>query len=227
MPSPSTLADLRRGRLILVGIALAVLLLTTATTYTVVWDRNPSASTAPTQTGTEPMRLPAIETTPGTTDLPAVVSTSDPDAFARGVAEAIFAWDTTTLVTRKDHLERLIEVADPTGESTPGLVFDLSGYLPTQLAWAELAKYRTRQWLTTSSVTTPRTWADAHAQAGEQLLPGTTARTIHGTRHRAGMWDGEPVASERAVAFTVFIVCGPSYPRCHLLRLSMLDTPLD
>ena len=41
------------------------------------------------------------------------------------------------------------------------------------------------------------------------------------------MWEGEPVASEHDVAFTVFIVCGPSYPECHLLRLSMLDKPLD
>ncbi|WP_262852275.1 ParB N-terminal domain-containing protein [Mumia quercus] len=38
---------------------------------------------------------------------------------------------------------------------------------------------------------------------------------------------GEPVASEHTVAFTVFIVCGPSYPECHLLRLSLLDKPLD
>ena len=226
MPYPSTPTDLLRRRLILAGI-MVTLLLSAALAYTVLLHRSPSSNTAPSGAGSEPLTPPAIETKPVVADLPALDSTSDPDAFARRVAEAIFVWDTTTLVTRTDHLERLVEVADPTGESTPGLVLDLSSYLPTPDAWADLAQHRTRQWLTTSSVTTPSTWAEAQAQAGDQLLPGTTARTIHGTRHRAGTWDGEPVASEHAVAFTVFIVCGPSYPHCHLLRLSMLDTPLD
>ena len=225
MPYPSTPADQRRRGLILAGITVT-LLLSAALAYTVLVHRS-SSNTAPPGPGSQPLTPPAIETKPVVADLPALDSTSDPDAFARRVAEAIFVWDTTTLVTRTDHLERLIEVADPTGESTPGLVFDLSGYLPTQPAWADLAQHRTRQWLTTRSVTTPTTWAEAQAQAGDQLLPGSTARTIHATRHRAGTWNGEPVASEHNVAFTVFIVCGPSYPRCHLLRLSMLDTPLD
>lgn len=226
MSYPSTPVDLRRRRLLLASITVT-LLLSAALAYTVLVHRSSSSETAPSGTGSELMRPPSIQTEPVVVDLPTLAPTSDPDAFARRVAEAIFVWDTTTLLTRTDHLERLVEVADPTGESTPGLVSDLSGYLPTPHAWAELAQHRTRQWLTTSSVTTPSTWAEARAQAGDQLLPGTTARTIHGTRHRAGMWDGEPVASEHAVAFTVFIVCGPSYPHCHLLRLSMLDTPLD
>ena len=103
---------------------------------------------------------------------------------------------------------------------------DLDNYLPTQDAWVELTKYETRQWLTVDSVTTPTKWAEAEAQAGDELLPGTTALTIHGTRHRSGIWEGEPVSSEHDVAFTVFLVCAPSYPECHLLRLSMLDKPL-
>ena len=48
-----------------------------------------------------------------------------------------------------------------------------------------------------------------------------------GTRHRSGIWEGEPVSSEHDVAFTVFLVCAPAYHECHLLRLSMLDKPLD
>jgi len=58
------------------------------------------------------------------------------------------------------------------------------------------------------------------------LLPGTTAFTITGVRHRSGVWEGTPVTSEHDVAFTVFVVCAPSYPACHLLRLSRLDEPL-
>jgi hypothetical protein len=70
--------------------------------------------------------------------------------------------------------------------------------------------------------------AAQHAGVGpDGLLPGTTALTIQGTRHRAGEWEGEPVATEQDVAFTVFIVCRPSYPRCYLLRLSRLDEPLQ
>ena len=59
-----------------------------------------------------------------------------------------------------------------------------------------------------------------------QIAPGTTALTIEGTRHRAGVWNGQPVTSEHPVAFTMFMVCAPSYPTCHLLRLSQLDNPL-
>ncbi len=109
----------------------------------------------------------------------------------------------------------------------PALVSDLDNYLPTQDAWVELAQYETRQWLSIDSVTTPSKWGEAETQAGDELLPGTTAFTIHGTRHRSGIWEREPVASGHEVAFTVFIVCGPLYPECHLLRLSMLDKPLD
>ena len=159
--------------------------------------------------------------------VPALQPTSDSETFARQVAEALFEWDTATLITRTDHVEQLVAVADPTGESTPGLVSDLDNYLPTQDAWVELAQYETRQWLSIDSVAAPTMWAEAETQAGDELLPGTTAFTIHGTRHRTGIWEGEPVASEHQVAFTVFIVCGPSYPECHLLRLSMLDKPLD
>ena len=155
------------------------------------------------------------------------LSTSDPATFARQVAQAIFAWDTTSMVSRADHVEQLLALADPTGESTAGLLADLDRYLPTADAWTQLARYDTRQWLTITAVTTPTLWPKAVSQAVAGLLPGTTAFTVDGVRHRSGVWEGEPVNSAHDVAFTVFVVCGPSYPRCHLLRLSMLDKPLD
>lgn len=223
---PTNSDDLRRRRLIVAGIATALLLIAFVT-YAVLVHRANSLSTAPTDKKQGVVELAPVETKPVVTDLPALRSTSDPETFAGQVAEAIFAWDTTTLLTRTDHIEQLVTVADPTGESTPGLVADLGNYLPTQDAWVELAAYETGQWLTIDSVTTPAKWVEAEAQAGDKLLPGTTALTIHGTRHRSGIWEGEPVASEHSVAFTVFMVCGPSYPECHLLRLSLLDKPLD
>ena len=76
-------------------------------------------------------------------------------------------------------------------------------------------------------MTRPTKWPEAEAQAGDALLPGTTAFTIEGVRHRTGIWEDAPVSSEHDVSFTVFVVCGPSYPECHLLRLSMLDNPLE
>ena len=81
--------------------------------------------------------------------------------------------------------------------------------------------------ITVDSVTTPASWAQAEAQAGDALLPGTTAYTVRGTRHRSGVWEGAPVETTHEVSFTVFLVCAPSYPACRLLRLSMLDQPLD
>jgi hypothetical protein len=130
------------------------------------------------------------------------------------------------MISRADHLEQLIAVGDPTGESTAGLLEDLDNYLPTPRAWIELAQYDTKQWLSVDSATTPAQWAEAETHASDELLPGTTAFTIRGVRHRSGVWEGAPVTSEHDVAFTVFIVCAPSFRECHLLRLSMLDKPL-
>ena len=91
----------------------------------------------------------------------------------------------------------------------------------------ELRQYATTQYLVIDTLFVPDAWADAVAQAQPgQIAPGTTAVTIEGTRHRDGLWNGEPVSSEHAVSFTVFIVCAPTYPTCHLLRLSQLDNPL-
>jgi len=182
----------------------------------------------------------ASPATPGVTDVPGAApatfagelaptpATGDPAAFASVVAAAIFDWETTSGHGIEEYVARLVDIADPTGAETPGLVADLAGYLPSAMAWADLRTYSTRQWLEVDSVRVPSLWPEALAQAPEgALLPGSAAYTVTGVRHRAGVWQGEAVASEHEVAFTVFMVCGPSYPRCHLLRLSRLDEPLD
>ncbi len=223
---PTTSDDLRRRRLIVIGGAIALLASAFIAYAVLVHHAHSSAGSSPSlPDGT--VELTTIDTPPVVTELPTLPPISDPESFARQVAEALFAWDTATIVSRTDHIEQLVAVADPTGESTPGLVSDLDNYLPTEDAWAELAKYETRQWILIDSVTTPTRWAEAQAHAGDELLPGTTALTIRGTRHRAGVWEGDPVSSEHDVAFTVFAGCAPSYPECHLLRLSMLDKPLE
>ena len=95
------------------------------------------------------------------------------------------------------------------------------------LAWIELRRYATTQYLVIDTSFVPDAWGDAVAQAQPgQIAPGTVAVTIEGTRHRSGVWNGQPVTSEHPVSFTVFVVCAPTYPTCHLLRLSQFDNPL-
>lgn len=217
--------DLRQRRF-MVGAAALAILLTAAGVYAAL-GHAPSSST--TQSAAQPDTvdpLPAQEfARPG---LPALSPNDDPEAFARMAASAIFEWDTAAAVPLSEYVGRLVAVADPTGESGPGLVADLSTYLPTSTAWTDLRRYSTRQWLTIRSSQVPTLWLQAKAEAGPNgLLPGTVAYTIEGTRHRTGEWEGEPVATEHEVAFTVFAVCRPSYPRCYLLRLSRLDEPLS
>jgi hypothetical protein len=169
---------------------------------------------------------PIAEASPN--QLSPLPSTADPEAFARLAAEALFEWNTATVITRTEHIERLVKVADPTGESSAGLASDIENYLPTPEAWAQLQQYETLQWLEVESVRTPSSWSKAETQVGpDGFLPGTTAYNISGVRHRAGVWEGAPVSSAHHVTFTMFVVCGPTYPQCHLLRLSLLDEPLD
>ena len=152
--------------------------------------------------------------------------TTDPDGFARSVAGALFAWDTTS-TNLTDLTERLVTVADPTGEETPGLLLDLRTYLPTSQAWTHLGQYQTRQWLEVTDVTEPAEWREGLAQAPDgAVIEGTTARTMTGVRHRAGTVDGAAVSASSQVQFTIFMVCAPAHEQCHLLRLSASDAAL-
>lgn len=163
--------------------------------------------------------------TPGASPAP-VASTSDPERFARGVAVAVFTWDTAGGYTPSDYMQQVVNVGDPSGNETPGLAADLADYLPNTAAWAQLRQYETRQWLTIDTAVVPSSWKQALQQGKATLLPGTTAYTITGTRHRSGMWDGKPVTTAEQVSFTVFETCQPTYPSCRVLRLSQLDNPL-
>ena len=225
MRYPTDTGDLHRRRLIVAG-AVVLLLLIATVTYAVLVHRSPAATTTR-HTNPAATTASADQSATAPATLAALAPTGDAEQFAREVADAIFTWNTTTMIGRDDHIEQLVRVGDPTGESTAGLLADLQTYLPTADAWADLTKYETKQWLTINSAVTPSKWATAQAQAGTALLPGTTAFTIRGVRHRSGIWEGSPVVSAHPVAFTVFVVCGPSYPSCHLLRLSILDKPLD
>lgn len=172
------------------------------------------------------------EPEPGRPGPPRVVPSNDPDEFARNVAEALFAWDTGSGLMPLDYSAAILEVGDPSGHEQAGLAADVAGYLPNREAWIELRKYATTQHLTIDNSFVTEAWGQAVEQAQPGQLPaGATAITIEGTRHREGVWNGEPVTSEHAVSFTVFLACPPPAPQfrtglCHVLRLSQLDNPL-
>lgn len=224
---------LRRRRIVTLTI-LAGLLLFAVLTYVLLANRHtviadPSKGISPGLITVGPGSEPAGPAENGSahTALAVLQATADPERFARVVAEAVFDWDTTLTIPLVDYTNRLVAAADPTGESTPGLVADVTAYLPSQAAWSQLRPYSSRQWLSIESLAIPDLWAQAEAQAGSGLMPGTTAYTVRGVRHREGVWEGATVTTTHKVAFTIFMVCGPSYPECHLLRLSRLDDPLD
>ena len=170
---------------------------------------------------------PAPTGTPTLPALPEVEASDEPETFADNVATALFAWDTASGLMPLDYSAVVLAVGDPSGAEQAGLASDVAAYLPSRDAWLELRQYDTAQHLTIDNLFVPEAWGEAVKQAQPgQLAPGTVAYTIEGTRHREGVWNDEQVNSELSVAFTVFIVCGPTYDTCNLLRLSQLDNPL-
>lgn len=187
------------------------------------------APDAGTQAGdpTAPVAAPVAPTPTSSADtLPAIASTTDAEKFARDAAEALITWDTTAFELT-EHAQVIVDAGDPSGFETAALASDVRSYYPTQDAWAQLRTYGTRQWLTIDDVYIPASWDDALDQAADgDLLPGTIAYTIAGTRHRAGVVGTEAQETSRPIAFTMFIACEPSFDECHLLRLSEVDNPL-
>ncbi|MBU8577606.1 hypothetical protein [Brevibacterium luteolum] len=217
-------APSRKRLIVLLAAGLAVLLLAGIGVYGLI--RGPGISPPDNAGKPEVSAPPASRPAPPTRIAP-VAPSSDPETFARNVAEAVFSWDTGAGFMPLDYMSVLMEVADPTGAEQAGLANDLAAYFPTREAWVDLRQYATRQWLEITDAYTPDAWADAEAQARPgQLTEGTTAVTIEGVRHRAGVWNDEPVEAAYEVSFTVFVICEPAYDTCHLLRLSELDNPL-
>ena len=156
----------------------------------------------------------------------ALPRTTDPITYARAIAKSLLEWDTSTGFLPTDYTAEVLADADPSGEETPGLLADVTTYLPTVDQWLDLGAMEVAQSLEIEDAYVPDSWPAAVDQAHGQLRPGTTAVTISGTRHRSGFWAGETAESSYPVAFTVFVTCQPSFERCHVLRLSQLDNPL-
>lgn len=184
----------------------------------------PTPSTVP--PAATPSSAQPEESSPSAT-LPPIRSTSDAETFARAAADSLFTWDTASGFDPADYAQVIVDAGDPSGTESAGLASDVRTYLPTPDAWATLRTYATRQWLTIDEAVVPASWSDAIDQATPgQLIPGSIAYTITGTRHRAGTVGTKAQETTRPVAFTLFIACAPSFDECRLLRLSEVDNPL-
>ena len=224
------LASWSRGRLIaVIAAGLVLLLLVGVGVYGLITGPRPPDDRAP---DPAPTATAPGETDPVALGVPRVVPSHDPDEFARNVAEVLFGWDTGSGLMPLDYTAGLLEVGDPSGTEPAGLASDIAAYLPSRETWIELRKYATTQHLVIDRSFVPEAWDQAVEQAQPgQLPPGATAVTIEGTRHREGVWNGEPVTAKQSVSFTVFLACPPPAPQfrtglCHVLRLSQLDNPL-
>ncbi|GAB4086368.1 hypothetical protein GCM10028784_29980 [Myceligenerans cantabricum] len=214
---------LRRRRLLvavlaLIGLVAAGLIIARLTSPSATeHSPAPRSSSSPAPSADIPTPAPHR---PEPTDT-AELNTSDPDEFAAAVAQVLLSWDTTAVDERPDLTLRLLDVADPTGAETPGLLTDLRTWLPDDATWAQLREFETRQWAEIREVIVPAQWSEAVAAAPEgSMAPGITARTVTGALHRAGFWEGEPVARQHDVALTMFLACEPAFDSCRLLRLS-------
>ncbi|MGN6035897.1 hypothetical protein ACP6NG_10975 [Brevibacterium casei] len=246
-------ARARRRLIAVIAAAVALLILTGIGIYGLITG---PADPNPPNRPNDPLPEATTPATPSA-HLSPIAATDDPEAFALDVAHALFTWDTASGLMPLDYTTVLIDVSDPTGVEQAGLASDVAGYLPTREAWIDLRQYATRQHLSIEAAYVPDAWAEAVAQAQPGQLPeGATAYTIEGTRHRAGVWNGEDVTSEHSVAFTIFLACpsedalshehpdeddqpaddehaheeddapAAESPSCYVLRLSALDTPL-
>ncbi|GAA1817696.1 hypothetical protein [Agromyces neolithicus] len=154
-----------------------------------------------------------------------VLTTLDPERFARSVADALFTWDTRHSGGPSEWAQVLVDVAD--ADEAAAVASDVRSFLPAPEMWQQLSVYGTRQWLEVESVTVPDAWTTVLAQATPGQLPrGASAFTVDGTRRREGTWGTDVLSTTRHVSFTVFLACAGQEP-CTLLRLSQLDQPLE
>jgi len=208
----------------LVMILIAVALLTTLTAVgiagLVAGPPTPGETTSEPTAPAFPSATPNDPEETWMVDLPV---TADPVRYATAVAETLFAWDTRDGLPPATYLAALHNATAAEGPESNGLYHDLANYLPDEDAWATLAGMQARQWLEVGSAAIPAGWAEAAQQPS--VSRQTVAITIDGTRHREGVWAGQPTRTASPVAFTLFLSC-PSGGRCSLLRLTLPDAPL-
>src|SRR5690349_17900879 len=91
---------------------------------------------------------PSVRSTTSAVPVAALPKTSDPIAYARGVAAALFEWDTSTGLLPADYTAPVLADADPTGEESSGLLTDVATFIPSTDQWLALARMEVAQTLT-------------------------------------------------------------------------------
>ena len=212
---------LRRRLIIAVTAAGLVLVILVVGLYGLV--RSPAHAPATSVVGSTTVANPSPT---GGAQLNGLVHTDNPVTYARAVARALFEWDTMSGLPLENYQSVVSEDADPAGIETSGLVNDLAVYFPTDVQWQQLRQYKTAETLTIQRADIPPAWAQAVASDPKTIRPGTTAVTIDAVRYRTGSWYRTPATTSDPASFTVFVACQPTFPRCHILRLSGLNTAL-
>ena len=212
-----------RRRLIVALIITGLLLLglVGVGTYGLLRPSKPSAMPPGTRAVTATPPVPT-----GAAALKPIVHTSSSIKYADSIVQALFTWNTTSGLQPEDFESIISEDADPSGIETSALVDDLAAYFPTDTQWQQLRDYRTAETVTLQRAYIPVAWGQAMASDPSAVRPGTTAVTIEAVRHRTGTWYGATAATSDPVSLTVFVTCQPTFARCHILRLSGLNTPL-
>lgn len=186
----------------------------------------PPQQPTPTSGPTGSAVVPAPGQPAGDSPLVPIAVTHDAKTFARGVAQALFVWDTTRIAAPDVVVEHLMGTAEPSGIEAHGLYQDVQNYLPTAMQWRQLRQYETRQRLTIQVLFIPESWPAIIADPVNEIAEDVTAITVDGTRIREGGWHGQETVRESQVSFTMFISCPDDGERCYLLRLSALDLAL-
>lgn len=151
---------------------------------------------------------------------------ADPVGAARLITRELLTFDTTAALSPTDHTSNVIAWADPSGVETPGLLADLTNYLPTITQWQQLRRFGVTQTVTIQDASVPNRWGDIVASDPDSLSEGTTAVTISAVRHRHGVSAGQYQTTDHPLTFTMFLTCPSATDGCALLRLSLPDRPL-
>ena len=116
----------------------------------------------------------------------------------------------------------------PAAPNKPGSLTTSPPTCPRGPSGQDPREYGTSQHLTIDRANVPDQRGEAIAQApeGSSHTGRSPRRSRAPGRHRTGTWNGEPATSAHEMAFTVFMVCAPTYDTCHLLRPLQLDSPL-
>lgn len=162
--------------------------------------------------------------------LPRLVRSDDPVAYARAVAEALFAVDPAS-VSRTEFLRfwraelPSVVYADAAAKGLTLAAQDAdvmdnltAGWIPTQSAWDSEAEAHTTNRVTITSVSVPDYWVNAVAD-GTFRDPGLHMERVMGVATQSYGTDAtRRHSSSRSVVIDLGLLCGPTQPGgCRLV----------